>query len=141
MAKLSAHNPIWIEHALKNRFAWCEDGKVLKNYGQGWKKYSKIKVGLPILETIQKRKETFEKWKISHPAWWRLLNWLDTNLAFPKRYRFMTALEEFSHDAEACLNSLTQFDYAHDYQFDLRTIQNVCYLHQEYLKEKKAKPI
>ena len=60
MATLSKHGAFIKVSNLRFDIAYCEDGKILRNYGNGWKLHAKLKPGVNWKEYAQRQADNIK---------------------------------------------------------------------------------
>ena len=139
MAKLSIHGDgIQIEY-LRKKKAYCSDGKVLINYGGGWKLYAKIKPGLNYKDVAQRALDYQRQQITAATAWAEYRNILMKEIkSLEKRNLFLAVFELMPDDPDG-VYSETHDCFMHDMpRLDLDTICQLSRLHKQVEIERQS---
>lgn len=135
MAKLSAHG---IELArfenLRARIAYFADGHILRNSGDGWKLWRKIKPGFTSESAIESRKKLIEEHKTTRPCFSEFRKrMIEEFPSLESRTKALLALEMIGNDIDGCWSEMEIMGIA----TDLKTVAELCRLEEAARKENK----
>ena len=136
MASLSKHGQnIQIEF-LTTKKAYCSDGKILKNYGSGWKLWGKLKPGFDWQERAQMAKDNQKQYRSDHPAWAEFIKLVIQYCpSLKKRVYVMTGLEMCSNDPDGLYIDLDDnYETSNYLTFD--DVNQLCKAYDQAQEEK-----
>ena len=86
---------------MRPKWRTCSDGKLLKNRGDGWKLYRKVKAGVDINAHVEERKASHQAWLDKRPAYqeFKRLMFAATG-SLEKRAHLFMAIEMGGNDAD-----------------------------------------
>jgi len=110
MAKLSAHGEKLdqLEYA-GFRLALMADGKILKNYGDGWKLYKSTKPGVNVREHMAKKRELYNQKMAECPAYASLVKGLAALFPMKSRHMVKVAIEMMPDDPDGVWSSIEDY--------------------------------
>lgn len=138
MATLSKHGDYKVIERLKHKEAYCQDGTVLRNYGDGWRVRGKLKPGRNYLEVYEKAILERQAKAESHPAFYDFVRTVMSELpGLRARTLFLLTLEAMPDDPDGIWAELRD---AHDYRvanidLDIDTINTICRKRELALQE------
>lgn len=134
MAKLSAHGEELLRLEFTTyRLAYMSDGQALRNVGDGWKKYKKVKDGLNIREVVQDRGQKRLNFRNECPCWARYLDLLVDNFSLEHRAAVHTIIDMMPQDPDGCWSEIN--DNMGEDSIDLETLVEMCRAWQSAEKE------
>lgn len=100
MATLYKHGEIGQIERATCKIAYCADGQVLRNQGDGWKTWKKLKPGVNPQEHFDKAKANYANKLATMPAFaeWRRL--LHSIVSFSHRYMVSTVISTMPQDPD-----------------------------------------
>jgi hypothetical protein len=101
MAKLSAHGRelARFEYAT-SRVAYFEDGKILRNCGDGWKRWKKVKAGLDVAAVVETRKAGHAQFLHDCPNWAHFIKLMKACGSLEKRGLLLCLIEMMPDDPD-----------------------------------------
>jgi hypothetical protein len=136
MAKLSAHGiEIGRIEYLTKRVAAFEDGKLLANYGDGWKLWKRVKDGADPRENFKRRVDNLRECEEACPAWAEYKRALHSDFSLSERSLVHTAVQMMPSDPDGCwveLQDMARIDC------DIETLCKLCGLIERAQAEMKA---
>lgn len=109
MARLSKHGELGQIEKLDHKLAYCSDGQVLRNNGDGWKVWRKLKPGIDPVSHFHQAQTKYAEKLANNPAFrhWREL----FHAAFPFRLRFMAlqAISLMPDDSDGVCSEINDF--------------------------------
>lgn len=123
MATLRAHGTVLdtFEYATA-RIAVMSDGRVLKNHGDGWKKYRKANPGVSAETIATTRRESYDLRMQNCPQWAKYIRLLCCTVSLKNRSMLHTAIELMPDDADGIWSSLDDYGI----NLDLEDIVELC---------------
>ena len=126
MAKLSAHGNevgrIVYTTCIK---AYMSDGKVLKNRGDGWKRFSTVKAGFTPESALESSRAALARWDQANPA------------GLGKRAKLHMAVQLMPDDADGVWSEACD-GYGDNISADVDEVSALCALYLRALEETKA---
>jgi hypothetical protein len=139
MAKLSAHGDeigrIVYTTCTK---AYMSDGKVLKNYGDGWKLYSTIKTDFTPASAYASSRAALAKWEAAYPAGLAYKKALHELAGQGKRLKLHTAVQLMPDDADGVWSEACD-GYGDNISADVDEVSALCELYLRACEESKSK--
>jgi len=101
MAKLKAHGKEIARWELpSSRIALFEDGHLLRNRGDGWKLYRKLKPGVDVVEAAAHRNALMERKLEACPGWARLIKLLNGAASLRNRGLLLACIDMMPSDPD-----------------------------------------
>ena len=108
MATLSKHGmEVGRIELLTSRLSFCEDGKILRNQGQGWKLYKKMKAGFSIQDAFLKHKAHQDKILAERPCYAHYKKLFCQLFSFSDRYFINEAIALLGDDVDGLWSELS----------------------------------
>lgn len=137
MATLKAHgNELFRLKAAAFEKAYMSDGTILKNYGDGWKVYGKVKAGLDPVEVAQRKREWAEDLIVSRPAYARFLKLMQGIGSLRIRSIVMVGLPLLTGDPDGLWAELDDYTETRG-RFTFDDILELHDAYQEWQKERE----
>lgn len=122
---------------LTHSIAIMSDGVVLKNYGQGWKRYATVKADVTPLQALENRKATQADYLNSHPAFRAYRTALHDIAGLSKRWKIHTAIEMMPNDPDGVWSEACD-GYGDNVHASIDEVCNLCRLYKAAESETKA---
>ena len=137
MAKLSAHGEevgriVYITFTK----AYMSDGKVLKNYGEGWKLSGKVKLGFTPASAYASGRAALAKWESANPAGLAYKKELHALAGQGKRLKLHTAVQLMPDDADGVWSEACD-GYCDNISADVDEVSALCRLYLAACEESK----
>lgn len=132
MAKLKSHGEELFRIDLTTcRQAYFSDGNILRDYGDGWKLYRKLKLGIDATEHAKKRKEFFDNQDSAQADFRRAMvnEWKKPI----DRARVFTVIQMLGNDLDGCWSELDDAGIG----TDCETLGKLIVLYDLAVKENK----
>ncbi len=100
MATLYKHGEIGQIERLCSKYAYCLDGKILRNSGSGWKIYAKVKEGIDPRAHFETAKANYARKLAENPAFAHLREILHETVSFGNRHVVKETISLMSDDAD-----------------------------------------
>jgi hypothetical protein len=101
MATISKHGEEFLRiERLADKIAYFSDGKILRNQGNGWKLWRKVKPGVDLVAHAAERKAFSERWQSERPAYTAFKREFHAIVSFSERYMFLTLLQTLANDPD-----------------------------------------
>lgn len=110
MATLYKHGEIGQIERLAYKLAYCSDGNILRNQGDGWKLWKRLKAGVNPQEHFEKAKRLYADKIASKPAFAEWRSMFHREFAFSNRYMALTVISSMPQDPDGVWSELN--DYA-----------------------------
>ena len=138
MAKLSAHG-IEVGRVVytTSTKAYMSDGKVLKNRGDGWKRFSTVKAGFTPESALTSAREALARWEAANPAGLAYKRELHALAPQGKRAKLHTAVQLMPADADGVWSEACD-GYGDNISADVDEVSALCRLYLRALDEAKA---
>ena len=138
MAKLNAHGKeigrvVYTTYTI----AYFEDGKVLKNHGDGWKLAGKLKVGLTPDQAYQDAVIRLKDWERSHPAGYAYKKALHELAAQSKRFHLHVSIQMMPDDPDGVWSHSCD-GYGDHVDASVDEIVELCRLYKDAVNESKS---
>ena len=138
MARLSKHGEIGQLERLAYKVAYCEDGQILRNDGDGWKVWKKLKPGFVPAESFARAQANYAQKLADNPAFsaWRSL--MHELVSFHDRCFVLTAISSMPQDPDGVWSECN--DYMH-IDLSIDDCVQLCRAYeaaQDEAREKKA---
>lgn len=106
MATLSKHGELGQIERLTYKLAYCSDGQVLRNNGEGWKIWKKCKPGIDPVQHFAQAQANYANKLATQPAFaeWRRV--LHSNVAFRNRFLVLEAIKMLGNDVDGLWSEL-----------------------------------
>ena len=135
MATLKKHGEIGQLEYLTYKLAYCEDGKILRNCGNGWKLYKKlIDPAINMTDYYQERLAKRNDKIANNPFYADFKKLFHDTVPFTDRSRVMSAIELLSDGAWSEVNL-----FRDEYSFD--DMQTLCKAYNLLMAEQKEKKL
>jgi hypothetical protein len=135
MAKLSAHgHEVGRIESLACTTAVMSDGNILRNYGDGWKLYRKIKPGFTPEQAYERRVENQRKFLEERPAWAELKRLVHAAACQSKRGTLISALQLLGGDVDGLWSELNE-SWGADLNLDLAECEELARAYQASVVE------
>ena len=135
MATLSKHGEeLGRIELLTSKIAYFSDGKILRNNGNGWKLYRKVKPGVDPMEAFQARVAAQAQFLDVRPCFVEFKRLFHSMFSFSHRYMAKTGLEMLGNDADGLWSELN--DMAH-IDCDISELVELCRLYEASCEEAK----
>ena len=140
MARLSAHGSIVGEILYISRAKrYMSDGKILMNYGHGWKLHGKLKPGWTPESAAARSAENLRAHIAAHPAYAAYRQAIHDACGLAKRCRLHLAITMMPEDPDGVWSDACDSGYD-SVHLDLDEIVHLCMLYRNVLKESKEIP-
>lgn len=138
MAKLSAHGAEVgrVEYIGKVK-AYFADGKVLVNYGQGWKLAGKLKPGLTPESAYQSARDNLARLLAERPALAEYRQFILRLAGIGKRWKLVQCLQLMPSDPDGIWSECCD-SYSDNVHADIDEISTLCRLYELAVAEGKA---
>ena len=138
MAKLSAHG-IEVGRIVYTTCtkAYMSDGKVLKNWGDGWKRFSTVKAGFTPESALESSRAALARWEQAHPAGLAYKRELHAMAGQGKRLKLHIAVQLMPDDADGVWSEACD-GYGDNISADVDEVSALCRLYLRALEETKA---
>jgi hypothetical protein len=138
MAKLSAHG-IEVGRVVytTSTKAYMSDGKVLKNWGDGWKRFSTVKAGFTPESALASAREALARWEAANPAGLAYKRELHALAPQGKRLKLHTAVQLMPEDADGVWSEACD-GYGNNISADVDEVSALCRLYLAACDETKA---
>jgi hypothetical protein len=137
MAKLSAHgSKLFVANYAASKLAYMSDGTILRNQGDGWKTYKKVKPGVDICLHATNRCAAYTEFLDACPSWARFIKLMAGAAPHAKRHLLLVVIEMMPDDADGV------WSHANDdlgLALTCDDCQDLCYCYREGMKERKAR--
>lgn len=135
MAKLSAHGKMIGELLyLTYKKAYFEDGTILKNSGNGWKVYGKVKPEYTPEDAYNLGKKKQEAFLAKHPAYAEYKSTLHDAVGFKNAWKLHTAIELMYDDPDGVWS-----DAGDSLGLSFSEVHALCKLYSRAMKEMQDK--
>jgi len=106
MATLYKHGELGQIERVAHKVAYCLDGKILRNQGDGWKLWKALKPGIDAREHFEKAKANYAAKLSEKPAFaeWRKL--FHDTFSFTNRYMALTVISSMPQDPDGVWSEL-----------------------------------
>ena len=135
MAKLKAHGTELARFEYANGTIVCmSDGHTLRNRGDGWKLFRKVKPGVDPVYAAEIRRNSFNKRRDACPIWARYVDLLAQTVSRSDRWKLNAAIEIMATDADGVWATL------HDegIHLDVSEVVELCELYETGSAEVRA---
>ncbi len=144
MAKLSVHGSELLRLEYTNhRIAFMSDGKILRNDGDGWKLYRKVKPGVDPADHANKVKSSRAATDAACPAWAEYRNKLCSWVPISQRWKVATAIDSMPQDPDGVWSECCD-GYGDNIHLDIDEVSELCNLYNAgkpeldaYLKQRR----
>ena len=138
MAKLSAHG----QEIGRIAYTTCTkaffmDGKILRNYGAGWKLHAKLKEGVDPVAHFQKAKVNAEAWLAARPSYAAYKKELHSLAGQCNRAKLHMAVELMPDDCDGVWSEACD-GYGDNISAGIDEISELCRLYGAAMIEQKA---
>lgn len=129
MATLYKHGELGQIERLAYKLAYCADGKILRNDGDGWKQWRKCKPGIDPRARFEQAKSAYAEKLSAKPAFaaWRSL--FHELVPFTQRSLVLTAISCMPQDPDGVWSEVN--DYL-SFAGDSYSIEDICSLCRAY---------
>ena len=112
MATLKKHGDYIIIELIPYKKAYCEDGTIMHNYGNGWKIKGKIKKGFSYTEAAEYQKKFTQELLRDKPAFRK---WYELIMQYPLegRHTIRMALDMLGDDVDGIWSELRENPFGH----------------------------
>lgn len=109
MATLYKHGELGQIERVAYKVAYCLDGKILRNQGDGWKLWKALKPGIDAREHFEKAKANYAAKLAEKPAFaeWRKL--FHDTFSFTNRYMALTVISSMPQDPDGVWSELNDY--------------------------------
>ena len=138
MAKLSAHG-IEVGRVVYTTCtkAYMSDGKVLKNWGDGWKRFSTVKADWTPESALESSRAALARWEQANPAGLAYKKELHAMAPQGKRAKLHTAVQLMPDDADGVWSEACD-GYGDNISADVDEVSALCALYLRALEESKT---
>jgi hypothetical protein len=137
VAKLSAHGKeLFREVGLTSSKAWMEDGTTLKNYGQGWKIFGKVKAGVSPQQAADNARERAATLSQRRPAFAAYKKLLHELVCVPDRFTVVAALEVMASDPDGVWSTLDD-EHSTRGSYSIDDVVELCNAYEAAFEEQK----
>lgn len=141
MAKLKAHGAeIGTFDYATHRVRYMSDGHVLRNFGDGWKLFTKVKQGLNVRDVYESKRIAREEKLHRMPALRNYLNELFNATPLSLRNRLHTIISLMPDDCDGVWSECCD-GYGNNVDATLDTITELCALYRAATAECKAQGV
>jgi hypothetical protein len=137
MAKLSAHgSKLFVADYAASKLAYMSDGAVLRNLGDGWKTYKRVKPGVDIEQHAKARRVAYAEFLDACPSWARFIKLMAGAAPHAKRHLLLVVIEMMPDDADGV------WSHANDdlgLGLTCDDCQDLCHCYREGMKERTAR--
>jgi len=116
MATIYKHGELGQIERLTHKVCYCADGKILKNYGHGWKVWGKVKPGIDPKAHFEKCKAKYAEKLATMPAFAAWRKALHDNFSLKNRVLALESIKMLGDDFDGAWASLD--DYGIKVNFD-----------------------
>lgn len=135
MATLSKHGVKLAEiERLTSKLAYMSDGKILRNMGDGWKRYAHVKDGIDPEQHARNQVAKYAQFLEDRPMFAAYRKALHSAVCFSQRYLVKTCLDMLANDPDGVWSELN--DMAH-VSIDIDECVELCRLHELASEETK----
>jgi len=139
MAKLSAHGTeIGRVVYTTSTKAYMSDGKVLKNRGDGWKRYSTVKADWTPESALESARAALARWEAANPAGLAYKRELHALAPQGKRAKLHTIIQLMPDDADGVWSEACD-GYGDNISADVDEVSALCRLYLAACEETKSK--
>lgn len=136
MATLSKHGAqLAVIERLTSKVAYMSDGKILRNQGDGWKCYRRLKPGVDASEHAKQAQTNYSKLLAERPALAAYRAALHSTVSNGQRFLVNECLNMLANDPDGVWSELN--DMAH-IAIDIDECVELCRLHEAASRETKA---
>jgi hypothetical protein len=142
MACLSKNGEIGQIERIKDKIAYCENGHVLRNTGDGWKQWRKLKPGIDPREAYQNRLTAYNEKLRLNPAFSSWRDCIQSLVSFRNRFLVCEAIAMMPGDPDGVYSELSDRDYLLPSQSCALTIDDcvkLCEAYRAAMSEAKEK--
>lgn len=109
MARLSKHGELGQIEKLDHKLAFCADGQILRNQGDGWKMWMKLKPGIDPVEHYNRKVAMYKDKLANNPAFahWREL--MHATIPFSLRFITRQAISLMPGDSDGVCSEVNDF--------------------------------
>jgi len=137
MASLGKHGDCVIVEFTWHKTAFCQDRTVLRNHGNGWKVYGKLKANVDYKAHADKVKRQRDEDYASMPCVKAFMEWINSNVkSYAKRAYLRTGLSLLHDDPDGLWSEL-QDDYNAPH-LDYEDCEKACRLYVLAVEEARA---
>ena len=138
MAKLSAHG-IEVGRIVYTTCtkAYMSDGKVLKNRGDGWKRFSTVKAGFTPESALESSRAALNRWEAAYPAGLAYKRELHAMAPQGKRAKLHTIIQLMPDDADGVWSEACD-GYGDNISADVDEVSALCRLYLAACEETKT---
>ena len=142
MAKLSAHGlEIGRINYVSKSVAYFEDGVVLVNYGDGWKKRGKLKDGVIPAQAFEEKQIKHNEFLAGRPALAQYRRELHALAGLSKRGKLHMAVSLMPNDCDGVWSEVCD-GYSDNVHADVDEVGKLCTLYLAAMRETKSmKPV
>lgn len=139
MAAISKHGQNEIIEYVSFKKAYCSDGKILKNYGSGWKLYGKIKSGYDYKSAYAEAKKNQDKKLKEFPAYAKFFKAIKSLCrSMQKRQLLIQGLSVSSNDPDGLWSDLDGY-WQTKGAFTFGDIEKICNAYDKAITEQNKK--
>lgn len=136
MAKLSAHgHEIGRVYYIASTLAYMSDGHVLRNAGNGWKQYRKVKAGITPEIAFASRKAQQEEFLAAHPAYAAFSKAVQKSAGLAVRWKLVAAIELMPSDPDGVWSEACD-GYVDNVSLAVEEIAELCTLYRAVVAER-----
>lgn len=142
MENLSEHGGALGElEYLTAKIAYCKDGKILVNKGDGWKRWRKLKPGADMATVWPQKKADYEQRLRENPCYADYRAALRDLVSFENRAIVHEMISTLGNDADGCWSELSDYDAANgtDIALSVEEIQRLADTYEWWQREVKEK--
>lgn len=122
MATIYKHGELGQIERLTHKVCYCADGKILKNYGAGWKVWGKLKPGIDPLAHFEKCKANYAEKLQKMPAFANWRKKLHNAFSFKNRRLAVESIKMLGDDWDGAWASLDDYGI----RVDFESFMSVC---------------
>ena len=138
MAKLSAHG-IEVGRVVytTSTKAYMSDGKVLKTWGDGWKRFSTVKADWTPKSALESARAALARWEAANPAGLAYKRELHAMAGQGKRLKLHTAIQLMPDDADGVWSEACD-GFCDNISADIDEVSALCRLYLAACEESKT---
>lgn len=106
MATLYKHGELGQIERATSKIAYCADGQILRNQGDGWKQWKRLKPGVDAREHFEKAKASYARKLETLPAFAEYRRLLHAEISFSHRYMVATVISTMPQDPDGVWSEL-----------------------------------
>ena len=138
MTRLKDHGKhVKLKQCLK-QYAFCEDGTIFKDTGEGFKKYGKLKEGLNYIDIKNKWEKKYLNKLVKLPSTKAFYDALDEYFfSIQDKNNMLSLISLMPDDADGVWSTLDDYSYCSEFDLMIDDVVNLCQLYKDHQKELK----